>query len=481
MGRKWGIVEKAFLLFRKMREQLMRSSRRKYQEDIGYAIIRSVVKKFGHLICILVARQGGKNHTIIDVIIFLACKVPGMKIGFYAPTYTQAIDVTSRRLRAKMKTPILNNCKEDENAKIITIKKPKKAYGPYADREQGSMIGIFSHDPKTKKEGFTWDLIIIDEAQDLDRTVWEKEIEPTGSSTNATTVFIGTPWSKECIFYDKIQWSKKQGVYLEYAWQYVAKSVPEYAEFIKKKIKELGKDSIAFLTQYCLKWVAGLGMFFDDGDFEKITDKNISWRDNPEKDKYYTAGIDVAGDDQNETGQTDWTIITINEVDWSKCEEDDDQPEKKLVAIYGWQGKDWEDQYQGTISILKHWNSHDGLLNTAIDATGMGSPFSDRIDKAGFEVDRIILSDKEKSKIGHFMDAECSSGRVKIPVDDNYKWYLKFKHQFKWLVKELKKKGKINYYVDENKGNDDIMLSWFLNNWASNGLNPNKKGTSFLT
>ena len=454
-------TERAIEFARNFSRTIAKIAERFYQVEIASVIFHSVIGRKGQTITVLISRQGGKNETLISwVVLPLAMLCPGIRIGFYAPTFTQATAVTMRRIKARLKHRKFNGRIEKQNQQFVQFKLPKGARGPFADRSEGSLIGVFSHEPEAKKEGFTWDLIIIDEAQDLDREVFEVEIEPMGASTDATYAFIGTPWSIESIFYDKVQAAKAKGLHFEFPWEVVASTSASYAKFIAKKIDELGRESIAFLTQYALQWVSAVGKFFDPGLFETYASPAHSWIAKPEPGKTYVAGIDVAGDDPNNTGKTDFTVLSFCEVDSSKVKDRDDRPDTCLVNQTAWRGKDWELQYEDVVSLLRLWQPR----MTVIDATGMGDPFSARIERAGFHVERLKYTEDSKSELGHYADQETSAGRARyagVADGSMVEMLANFKRQALALLRQNRKNKRIAFFVPEDKGHDDLIMSWF--------------------
>jgi hypothetical protein len=456
------LVSKAVAFARNLALKVARIDARAYQAAIATVVFRTALLRLGQTITILISRQGGKNETLITWIILpLAMLMPGIRIGFYAPTFNQATHVTMRRLKARLKHPKFDGRLAIANDKLVQFALPKGASGPYAHRGEGSLIGVFSHEPDAKKEGFTWDVIVIDEAQDLDRETFEVEIEPMGASTDASYVFIGTPWSIDCIFYDKIQAAKAKGLHFEFDWKAVAACSAAYAKFIAKKLEDLGAESIAFLTQYALQWVAAVGKFFDPDLWPTYGRTNRAWRTSPEPGKEYAAGLDVAGDDPNNTGKTDFTVLAIVEVDRSKMRTKDDMPDTCLVNYVAWRGKDWERQYGDVVALLRHWKPR----MTVVDATGMGDPFSDRIEKAGFEVERLKYTEQSKSDLGHLADQEIGAGRSTYATgtpDATAKAKLaELDKQARALVRVNRKQKRIAFHVPEDKGHDDVIMAWF--------------------
>ncbi|MDH7571665.1 MAG: hypothetical protein QHJ73_18965, partial [Armatimonadota bacterium] len=275
---------------------------RPYQLEPARAILASVLERKAWSITVLMARQAGKNELIVCLALYLALRFPGIRIGVYAPTLPQAADITMRRLkryyrrvqrvarnvghlghahrgdREPLVLPLgpwrlVLPSPETNRHDLLEFPFPAGAEGPFAVRGEGSLLGAHSAEKDAEKEGYTWDLIIYDEAQELDRQVIDEEISPTGSATAATEVFIGTPECVDCKFYDVIQGVKSgaiEGACFEYPHQVVAAHVPEYARFVRKKAAELGPDSVAFRTQYAIEWVQGLGLFFQFDLFQTL-------------------------------------------------------------------------------------------------------------------------------------------------------------------------------------------------------------------
>lgn len=456
------LVKRATKFARSFARTIAAIDERFYQVTIAGVIFRSVLLCLGQAITILISRQGGKNETLISwVILPLAMLMPGIRIGFYAPTFNQAEHVTMRRIKARLRHRKFKGRVAAMNDKLIQFALPSGARGPFARRGEGSLIGVFSHEPEAKKEGFTWDLIIIDEAQDLDRETFQVEIEPMGSSTDATYVFIGTPWSMESIFYDKIQRAKLAGLHFEFPWEAVAQCSATYAKFIAKKVEELGKDSIAFLTQYALQWVASVGRFFDPALFETYANGDKAWYFTPQPGVEYGAGLDVAGDDPNNTGKTDWTVLAITEIDRTAIRAPGDRPKTCLVCVVAWRGKDWETQFSDLVRILAAWQP----TITVVDATGMGDSFSARLEHAGFPIERLRYTEQSKSELGHLANMETSAGRATfagVTEDDaGADCLAEFRRQALALVRENRRNKKIAFYVPETKGHDDVMMAWF--------------------
>ena len=529
-------VERCLEDFREFCREGLRRELRPYQVEPARAVLRSVLGREGHTIAILMARQAGKNELIACLALWMILRLPGIKIGIYAPTFPQAIDIGMRRIKRYLRRltakvapsgsgarrrrgeaeegppcieglslgPLAVPKPEVDRQDWIELPYPAGAEGPFRDRGEGSILAAHSAEKDAEKEGFTWDLIVLDEAQDLDRAVIDEEISPMGSSTIATEVYIGTPYSIDCKFYDVLQAVKEgtlAGECFEYGHEAVAAHVPEYARFVQKKARELGRDSVAFRTQYCLEWVRGLGLFFemevfrtlalpeeeflscwaerraarDESGLSEESKTGDEGRIRPPSPGHpvtlspphlvtpsYAVGIDLAGDDAGRTGRTDYTAIAVVRTDGEV---------KTLVDLHQWRGKDWERQFGDIVRILQ---GLPGRARVAIDATGMGEPFSDRVQKALVEcpvaIERVKLSLESKSQVGLYAEQEIAGGRVFYAAGPDTRASGKldeFLHEVRWLVRECLPDKAVRWYVSADKGHDDLACAFFLALWAS--------------
>ncbi|HEX2999608.1 MAG TPA: hypothetical protein VHR86_05160, partial [Armatimonadota bacterium] len=176
----------------------------------------------------------------------------------------------------------------------------------------------------------------------------------------------------------------------------------------------------------------------------------------------YAVGIDLAGDDPRHTGRTDYTAIAV-----VRCAE----TRKTLVDLHAWQGKDWERQFEAILRILR---GLPGRVQAVVDATGMGDPFSDRLQKAlqgsAIAIERLKLTGPEKSAVGLYAEQEIAGGRVAYaagPRTRSEGLLDSFLHQVRWLAREpLLNKG-VRWQVPVEKGHDDLVCAFFLALWAS--------------
>ncbi|MBM4418541.1 MAG: hypothetical protein FJ033_09545 [Chloroflexi bacterium] len=110
-------------------------------------------------------------------------------------------------------------------------------------------------------------LLEVDEAQDIAAEKYDRDFVPMAASTNATRVLYGTAWRAD----DLLQRTRDLNLvrmrydgiprHLDVPWERVAETNPAYARHVETERARLGENHPLFLTQYCLRAVAGKGKF----------------------------------------------------------------------------------------------------------------------------------------------------------------------------------------------------------------------------
>src|SRR5699024_4341048 len=97
--------------------------------------------------------------------------------------------------------------------------------------------------------GLTADLgLIANEAQDIRQNVWDAVFDPMAASTNATTIFMGTVWTRDTLLSRQMRYLREkqhregsQRVFLV-PWQRVAQDLPAYGSRVQSRIEQLGEQ-----------------------------------------------------------------------------------------------------------------------------------------------------------------------------------------------------------------------------------------------
>lgn len=160
-----------------------------YQMEAAYAIIYSVITFSGDVKTMLFSRQSGKSETIAFVIDTLCVLLPalaqiipdleqfknGFRVGLFAPQSDQVTTTYSRsmtRLNSANAEMVLSD--PDINVELTSSVRLELTNGSYLAGQVASK--------QSKIESKTYDLVIVEEAQDVDDLIVSKSIEPMVSA-----------------------------------------------------------------------------------------------------------------------------------------------------------------------------------------------------------------------------------------------------------------------------------------------------------
>jgi len=294
-----------------------------------------------------------------------------------------------------------------------------------------------------------------------------------GATTNVTTVHYGTTWDDSTLLEEikqtNLELERKDGIkrHFRYDWQEVAKYNPEYKAYVKAERERLGENHPLFLTQYRLLPIRGGGGYLTLEQRAQLQGSHPRLRA-PEQSKTYIAGIDLAGEAEEEEGailrslkpRQDSTVVTIGELDFSACNEVQKQPRVKVIEHYRWTGKKHTELYPQLIDILKNvWHCR----KVVVDATGVGQPVASFLKKAlGSRVSPFTFTAQSKSKLGFTLLAAINSGRAKMYKADNSPEYQQFWFEIEKARSQYRPSQTMNFYVDPTQGHDDFLMSLAL-------------------
>jgi hypothetical protein len=306
--------------------------------------------------------------------------------------------------------------------------------------------------------------IETDETQDVDGPKWERDAGPMGSFYKATRVFYGVAWTKDTFIYGKaheaLEMEKQLTETLGYRpkllylidYEEVGKYNQNYKEAVDAEIRRLGPEHITILTQYKLKFIDSLDLFFRPDQVGRMLMNSYTMQTGPRPGFTYIAGLDAAGEDENATQldqgpgtqKRDSTTLIIGEI----------QPDQTVVPvyIYFWTGKKQAQQRKEVEAKLKYWR----VTGFSGDATGIGEALvSHCIDVLKFaEVAEMYrfkdAGDENKSRLGYQVLSFVAESRLQIPpvpLPALKELWSEMLAQVIRLIRVAKKQQQINYYV----------------------------------
>jgi hypothetical protein len=291
-----------------------------YQIEAVYAIIYSVITFSGDVKTLLFSRQSGKSEAIAFVIDTLCVLLPslgkiipdleqfsmGFRVGLFAPQSDQVQTTYSRAMTR------INSA----NAEMVLADPDIDVYLESTARlelSNGSYLAGQVASKQSKIESKTYDLVIVEEAQDVDDLIVSKSIEPMLSSTAGTLIKVGTTGMYKNHFWYEIQHNRQIDRkikdsrirnHFEFDYKRIIRDRREQyekdgkrfhlnyeADILRKKAR-WGEDSQAFKLSYALIWDLESGMLLTDKEYNSIINRKLGFQ-SPSTTDVVIAGLDI--------------------------------------------------------------------------------------------------------------------------------------------------------------------------------------------
>lgn len=441
-----------------MEQQLIRL--RPYQQQVARAVMESVLGRKGLTFTVEMARQAGKNELSaqLEVLLLTLAMAESKNIVKCSPTFKPQTVISMMRLKDRLKDSGYGGFYATELGYIIRL---------------GSARAIFlSADENSNVVGNTAHLLLeIDEAQDVGKEKFSKDFKPMGATTNATTVLYGTPWDDRTLLEEmkelNLELERADGVkrHFRYDWCQVAEFNPDYRAYVEAERERLGEDHPLFMTQYRLLPIRGGGGLFNHAQLSQLKGDHQR-RQEPERGRSYIAGLDLAGEAEQEEDallrnikpRNDLTVLAIGEISPEAAPAATVKVE--VVELYAWQGTAHHELYPTLVDILKNvWRCR----RVVVDATGIGQPVSSFLKEAlGSRVTPFVFSRQSKSGLGFNLLAAVNSGGLKIFAPDGSAEYRELWFELE-RARSLYRPGQtMDFYVDPAEGHDDYLMSLAL-------------------
>jgi hypothetical protein len=387
---------------------------RPYQNTPAKAILKSILKKQGHTIVIVMSRQAGKDELLANLVSYILTLFAHLEVGIvyvnptYKPQTINAIMRLENRLRANLLTKAFWK-KRSDFMRIVGQ----------------AVVSFLSGDDKANVVGATASLaLIVNEAQDITPSKYDKDFAPMAASTNATRIIVGAMWTSHTLLAREIRAAreaeKKDGIKRVFIYDadIVGKVVPAYKAFVKSEIAKLGRDHPLIKTQYfCEEIDAQAGMFntarraLMHGDRKSQTEPNPS--------ELYVFTLDVAGQDEAtmqggeeaflKNTARDSVTLTIHSVDLSELEILQ-APIYRPVFRKSWTGTKHITIFSQISALFDIWNP----MYLVIDSTGVGEGLWGMFDhKYPTKVIPFKFTPQSKSELGYSFLGIIETGRFR--------------------------------------------------------------------
>lgn len=427
----------------------------RYQRDAAYRIIYSVVAFEGETLTLLWARQSGKSETMAFIITTLTTILPalariipemdqwkdGFHIGLFAPQSDQVVTTYNR---AMTRIGSANAAMVLADPDIDTALMYEARYG----LSNGSTLTGQTASRSSKIESKTYDLVICEEAQELDDLKVQKSIEPMVTATGGTILKVGTTGTRKSDFLSEIRRNEKRNrkqpdkrllYHLEYDYKEIIRQKREqydidgkrfhlnYEKIIGRQLEKRGADAEAFKLSYALMWQLETGMFMTDKDWLRITNRRKNFKHGLEGDEsFIVAGLDIAKEYAS-------TVLTIASVEYTNGP----IPNKEILKFIEITGMSYAEQIKTLVSWLDHYE----VDRLVADYTGVGKAVIDMlVYEAGswLEIIPYTFTRASKSDMWVALRDDIEQGRLTIPANKSARMTEEYKNceeQMKGLLK----------------------------------------------
>ncbi len=439
---------------------------RPYQLEAYRAILDSVLHQRGLSFSVEIARQGGKNELSAQLEALLLVRffhrdLDGVKC---APTFEPQGRISLRRLWSRLQQAQPEPLGSIEAGHIV--------------RFRHARIVFLSAEPESNVVGHSAQLLLeVDEAQDVNEEKFDREFRPMAAPSNATTVFYGTAWDDTTLLerakQRHLELERGDGVrrHFEYDWEVVAEHNPAYRRYVEAERGRLGEQHPLFLTQYCLKPIAGRGRLFTPGQLAQLQGRHARQRA-PRAGETYVAGLDLAGGAIEDASATsgfdrlsltnrDATVLTIARASYPAGDSLVQEPRLEVVEHYAWLGEPHDTLLRRLVDLLREvWQ----VRRLAVDATGLGETIARLLTATiGSQVVRPVrFSAESKSRLGYGLLAAANGGRLKLYGPDSSPEHRQCWRELERARAVYRANRTMNFFVEPSEGHDDYLMSLAL-------------------
>jgi hypothetical protein len=395
---------------------------RPYQLEPFNAIWESIRNRRGDSFVLIFSRQSGKDELIANLIAFLFYRLHHHEISIVCalPTFTPQAVQAMQRLNARLSRP--------------WFKEKKKFFGGQYFHYGRARCTYLSAEPTANVVGATARtlLIILNEAQDIHPSVYDKKFAPMAASGNATRLFAGTSWTSDNLLARELR-SARQAEKLDgrrrvfiVTGEEAGRVNPRYAVFMKGELAKFVRDHPLIRTQYFCEEIDAQVSLFNPGRMALLQSDEPAL-DSPPAVESQNGGnkrvvaflLDLAGQDEARMDLSaeaplanpgrDSVTLSIVSVDLSTLETLQ-APTFRVVSRKQWTGLNHLLVFGQVKALGDAWKPQ----HFVVDATGVGEGFWALLERSfPGRVIPVKFSQQVKSELGWRFLAIIETGRFK--------------------------------------------------------------------
>mgnify|MGYP005849443063 CR=1 FL=1 len=439
---------------------------RPYQAEVGRAVLDSVLHRRGLTFSVEMARQGGKNELSaqLELLLLVLNAARGGDLVKAAPTFVPQVLISLHRLRERIRDARLEGACRMEAGHILRLGRARQVF--------------LSADTSAHIVGTTAHLLLeVDEAQEVDKEKFYKDLRPMGAAANVTTVLYGTPWDGHSLLEEVAEANRdaqrRDGIqrHFRFDWEAVASYNPLYRQDVEAERLRLADDHPLFRTQYLLLPVVDGNNLFTPAQ-KALLQGTHPRLPGPLPGRTYVAGLDVGGQaftlDQKDH---DFTVLTIGELDLShplapgrpggegQGDPFSPGPTIRVVEVYCWRGEPLHTLAPQVANLLgRTWR----VRRAVVDATGVGAGLAGLLQKAlGGVLHPFLFTRQSKSSLGYDLLA-AASGRLSLFAPHGSPECQELWREIDLAQAVYRPDRTMDFFVDPQRGHDDFLVSLAL-------------------
>lgn len=366
---------------------------------------------------IVFSRQAGKDEMTAQLLAYLLnlFQLRGGQVVMAAPTARQ-VTISKSRLLDRLNNPLNRGAVRTSEGYIVRLGRAEARF--------------LSAAPASNARGETASLLLVaNETQDILPERWDAVFDPMASSTNATTLYLGTVWTASTLLARQMRHLRDlenrdghKRLFLV-DWQEVARYVPNYGKRVRTRIAQFGEAHPFIQTEYFLKELDGNGGLFGP-ERRALMVGSHPRQQAAAPGKLYALLVDVAGEHETLEGaelreavpRKDSTAVTVVEIEPPAGRGLAVLPGYRVVQRYVWTGVKHPALYGRLVGLAQEtWRAR----WVVVDATGVGAAVASFLEKAlPRKVIPFVFSGFSKSELGWNFCGVIDSGRFKDYADD---------------------------------------------------------------
>lgn len=310
----------------------------------------------------------------------------------------------------------------------------------------GSVVRLKSADNPKQLKGDAGDLLIVEEAGDMEDIVWGNYLEPFISQKRKAlgglpgrAVFIGNAAYRGHWFHRK--WAEPQGdddvsfhiptAIEDEKGNVIGSSNPDIIGVDELQRIKRSNSARIWQQEWLAMWLSGSGEVFRNIDrCPTVPEKP------PEHGKLYVMGLDLAK-------LQDWTVMTVI-----------DRHTFEVVHVERFNQIDWSLQKLRIFETAMRYNN----ASVWVDATGIGDPIYDDLLRMGVNVTPYKLSNTSKRQLIEKLSIYIEQGRISLPENET------LRHELEIFGYKQGPTGITSFSAPEGE-HDDMVISLALAVW----------------